>query len=59
MDRNDVEGRALLEAAGFTFNKAVDCWIQRTEGRVISRPTIEQHDLAWLAEWIGQGKDRA
>ena len=56
MARDDVETRVLLEAAGFTFNKAVDCWINRTEGRVISRTTIEEHDLAWLAEWIGQAK---
>ncbi len=54
MDRTDVEARVLLETAGFAYNKPVDCWINKEEGRVISGPTVQQHDLAWLAHWIGQ-----
>ena len=55
MDPGDPETRALLEASGFKYNQTVNCWIHKGEGRVISHETIEQHDLAWLAQWIAGG----
>jgi hypothetical protein len=44
--------RALLEAAGYVFNKTADCWIHKAQGRAISRETVKAHDLAWLTAWI-------
>lgn len=43
---------ALLEAAGFFYNQAADCWVHRAEGRGISRGTVKAHDEAWLTAWI-------
>ena len=51
-DYREARFRAMLEAAGFVFNKAADCWVHKTQGRVISRPTVLAHDEAWLADWI-------
>jgi hypothetical protein len=50
MEPDDPRAR-LLEAAGFHFNKAADCWVHKARGRV-SRETVEAHDLAWLTAWI-------
>lgn len=52
----DSEGRlrAVLEAAGFYFNKTPDCWIHKAQGRVISRETVRAHDEEWLARWIAK-----
>ena len=51
-DHRQARFRAMLEAAGYVFNKAADCWIHKAQGRVISRSTVLAHDEAWLAEWI-------
>jgi hypothetical protein len=50
-----ARARAMLEAAGYAFNKDADCWIHKAEGRVISRPTVLAHDEAWLTAWIASG----
>ena len=42
----------LLQAAGFDFRKAVDCWVNTAEGRAISRSAVDAHDEASLMEWI-------
>jgi hypothetical protein len=47
--------RAILEEAGFVYNKDADCWVHKAQGRVISRETLEAHDSEWLARWI-EGK---
>lgn len=52
MDRVDPEARTLLEAVGFVFNKTADCWVHKSQGRVISRETVAAHDEAWLKAWI-------
>ena len=44
--------RAMLEAAGFTFNKAIGCWINKAEGRVISREAVAAHDEDSLAKYL-------
>jgi hypothetical protein len=46
---------ALLEAAGYHFNKDADCWVHKVDGRVISRPTVLAHDEVWLQAWIASG----
>jgi hypothetical protein len=51
-DHREGRFRAMLEAAGYVFNKAADCWIHKAQGRVISRETVLAHDEAWLADWI-------
>ena len=50
----DSEGRlrAMLEAAGFYFNKAAGCWVHKAQGRVVSSETVAAQDEAWLARWI-------
>jgi len=45
----------MLEAAGYAFNKDADCWIDKAQGRVISRSTVLAHDETWLAAWIASG----
>jgi hypothetical protein len=42
----------MLEAAGFYFSKSADCWINKAQGRVISRQTVAAHDEEWLGAWI-------
>ena len=43
---------AMLEAAGYVFNKTAGCWVHKAQGRVISRETVAAHDDEWLARWI-------
>jgi hypothetical protein len=45
--------RAMLEAAGFIFNKTAECWVHKKQGRVISEDTVFAHDEPWLKAWIG------
>jgi hypothetical protein len=45
---------AMLEAAGYVFNKTTDCWIHKLQGRAISRETVAAHDEEWLARWIAR-----
>jgi len=54
-DEWQPRARAMLEAAGYAFNKDADCWIDKAQGRVISRSTVLAHDETWLAAWIASG----
>jgi hypothetical protein len=59
MDRREDRARAVLEAAGFVYNKAADSWVHQVQGRVISAQTVAAHDPEWLIVWIvGTGSER-
>jgi hypothetical protein len=52
----DREARlgAMLEAAGFVFNKTADCWIHKEQGRAISSDTVRGHGEESMARWIAR-----
>jgi len=50
---------AMLEAAGFFYNKAADCWVHSAKGLGVSRKTLNAHDEAWLKAFIASNSRTA
>jgi len=51
-DQRAAQFGPMLEAAGFFYNQAADCWVNRARGLGISRKTLNAHDEAWLKAFI-------
>ena len=58
-DRRAALFGPMLEAAGFFYNKAADCWVHSAKGLGVSRKTLNAHDEAWLKAFIASNSRTA
>jgi hypothetical protein len=44
----------MLQACGFTYDAALDAYLNDREARVLAVDTIVAHTELWVAQWITQ-----
>jgi hypothetical protein len=42
----------MLETCGYTYDRALDSYANRLNGRLLSVDTILAHTELWVAQWI-------